>query len=170
MSSPSLPGRSNLQMLKGGICARGLDSPCRLQRRIARFAFWYPPRSFVHGSTLVLVIASGRENMPWIVDERWEADERPEPRSLGLLPSGSDPVGEWLVHRQPPPLYRALRRRRQAKPVAYARTLMRYKRNGDAQTVPDIRDRNLNRNTCSTSNFKRKHPHWGVAALRSPPH
>src|SRR5262249_58779767 len=34
--------------------------------------------------------------------ERWEADERPEPRSLGLLPSGPDPVGEWLVHRQPP--------------------------------------------------------------------
>src|SRR5262245_22932875 len=32
----------------------------------------------------------------------WEADERPEPRSLGLLPSGPDPVGEWLVHRQPP--------------------------------------------------------------------
>ncbi len=22
--------------------------------------------------------------------------------SLGLLPSGSDPVGEWLVHHQPP--------------------------------------------------------------------
>src|SRR5271170_2945238 len=36
---------------------------------------------------------------------RWEADERPEPRSLGLLPSGSDPVGEWLVHRQPPGPY-----------------------------------------------------------------
>src|SRR5262249_39126396 len=35
----------------------------------------------------------------------WEADERPEPRSLGLLPSGSDPVGEWLVHRQPPASY-----------------------------------------------------------------
>ena len=35
----------------------------------------------------------------------WEADERPEPRSLGLLPSGSDPVGEWLVHRQPPISY-----------------------------------------------------------------
>src|SRR5262249_30345452 len=35
----------------------------------------------------------------------WEADERPEPRSLGLLPSGPDPVGEWLVHRQPPPTY-----------------------------------------------------------------
>ncbi len=34
--------------------------------------------------------------------ERWEADERPEPRSLGLLPSGPDPVGEWLVHCQPP--------------------------------------------------------------------
>ena len=35
----------------------------------------------------------------------WEADERPEPCSLGLLPSGSDPVGEWLVHRQPPAAY-----------------------------------------------------------------
>src|SRR6516164_1562924 len=35
----------------------------------------------------------------------WEADERPEPRSLGLLPSGPDPVGEWLVHRQPPMPY-----------------------------------------------------------------
>src|SRR5215831_16609926 len=35
----------------------------------------------------------------------WEADERPEPRSLGLLPSGPDPVGEWLVHRQPPATY-----------------------------------------------------------------
>ena len=31
--------------------------------------------------------------------------ERPEPRSLGLLPSGPDPVGEWLVHRQPPAAY-----------------------------------------------------------------
>jgi len=36
---------------------------------------------------------------------KWEADERPEPRSLGLLPSGPDPVGEWLVHRQPPGPY-----------------------------------------------------------------
>src|SRR5262249_56409103 len=35
--------------------------------------------------------------------ERWEADERPEPRSLGLLPSGPDPVGEWLGHPPPPP-------------------------------------------------------------------
>ena len=30
---------------------------------------------------------------------------RPETVSLGLLPSGSDPVGEWLVHRQPPEVY-----------------------------------------------------------------
>ena len=36
---------------------------------------------------------------------RWEADERPDPCSLGLLPSGPDPVGEWLVHRQPPAFY-----------------------------------------------------------------
>jgi hypothetical protein len=27
---------------------------------------------------------------------------RPVPGSLGLLPSGPDPVGEWLVHHQPP--------------------------------------------------------------------
>src|SRR5436190_10998760 len=26
----------------------------------------------------------------------------PNRSSLGLLPSGPDPVGEWLVHRQPP--------------------------------------------------------------------
>src|SRR5919204_5337342 len=39
----------------------------------------------------------------------WEADERPEPRSLGLLPSGPAPVGEWLVHRQPPTLISAKR-------------------------------------------------------------
>ena len=30
---------------------------------------------------------------------------RPETGSLGLLPSGPDPVGEWLVHRQPPGAY-----------------------------------------------------------------
>jgi len=29
----------------------------------------------------------------------------PNRSSLGLLPSGPDPVGEWLVHRQPPGLY-----------------------------------------------------------------
>src|SRR3954468_16620558 len=29
----------------------------------------------------------------------------PSRSSLGLLPSGPDPVGEWLVHRQPPGLY-----------------------------------------------------------------
>src|SRR5262249_45608875 len=52
--------------------------------------------------------------------EGWEADERPEPRSLGLLPSGPDPVGEWLVHPPPPttpPLYRRNARRMQAPPT-----------------------------------------------------
>src|SRR5277367_7040435 len=29
----------------------------------------------------------------------------PNRSSLGLLPSGPDPVGEWLVHRQPPGPY-----------------------------------------------------------------
>src|SRR5215208_5135147 len=29
----------------------------------------------------------------------------PNRSSLGLLPSGPDPVGEWSVHRQPPDLY-----------------------------------------------------------------
>lgn len=37
--------------------------------------------------------------------EGWEAGQRPDPGSLGLLPSGPDPVGEWLVHRQPPAAY-----------------------------------------------------------------
>jgi len=49
----------------------------------------------------------------------WEADERPEPRSLGLLPSGPDPVGEWLVHRQPPGLISAAGRQK----ASHAETL-----------------------------------------------
>ncbi len=49
-------------------------------------------------------MASGSAS-PIIRRNGWEADERPEPRSLGLLPSGPDPVGEWLVHRQPPGPY-----------------------------------------------------------------
>src|SRR5271165_2666155 len=54
------------------------------------------------------------------LDKRmWEADERPEPRSLGLLPSGPDPVGEWLVHRQPPGLISAAGRQK----ASHAETL-----------------------------------------------
>ena len=36
-------------------------------------------------------------------------DERPASGSLGLLPSGPDPVGEGYVHRQPPALIMELR-------------------------------------------------------------
>jgi diadenosine tetraphosphate (Ap4A) HIT family hydrolase len=60
---------------------------------------------------------------------RWEADERPEPRSLGLLPSGPDPVGEWLVHRQPPAPISAQRNQNASgeHPVAILRaTAYRY--------------------------------------------
>ncbi len=39
----------------------------------------------------------------------------PRPGSLGLLPSGSDPIGEWLVHRQPPGVY-IVRKDRFGKP------------------------------------------------------
>ena len=35
---------------------------------------------------------------------KWEAEQRPASGSLGLLPSGSDPVGEVHVRRQPPNL------------------------------------------------------------------
>ena len=71
-------------------------------------------RGFAHRAIRsAAVLASGLSNRGnW-----WEADERPEPRSLGLLPSGSDPVGEWLVHRQPPEvLYRANGKGKQATP------------------------------------------------------
>src|SRR5262249_59101487 len=74
------------------------------------------------------MLPSGRprptRNLAVLIREWWEADERPEPRSLGLLPSGSDPVGEWLVHRQPPASLSAerienasARRRRSTCPV-----------------------------------------------------
>src|SRR5207302_8103641 len=33
---------------------------------------------------------AGRRNFEWGKYNEWEADERPEPRSLGLLPSGPD--------------------------------------------------------------------------------
>lgn len=33
----------------------------------------------------------------------WHGD--PCRNSLGLLPSGPDPVGEWLVHHQPPAVH-----------------------------------------------------------------
>jgi len=38
-----------------------------------------------------------------------ETGQRPERNSLGLLPSGPDPVGERLVRRQPPVAYIAAR-------------------------------------------------------------
>lgn len=34
-----------------------------------------------------------------------EVGRQPDSESLGLLPSGPDPVGEGLVHRQPPSAY-----------------------------------------------------------------
>ena len=36
---------------------------------------------------------------------RWEVGQKPRPVSLGLLPSGPDPVGEW---KRPPPTSRSL--------------------------------------------------------------
>ena len=44
-----------------------------------------------------------RAGMTWIEGGRLTSD--PNRSSLGLLPSGPDPVGEWLVHRQPPASY-----------------------------------------------------------------
>ncbi len=45
------------------------------------------------------VIARGSRHAPcWL----WEANKRPGQNSLGLLPSGSDPVGETPVRCQPP--------------------------------------------------------------------
>src|SRR6516225_1582918 len=56
-------------------------------------------------SRVVPGIRSAQSGPRYLDMRGWEADERPEPRSLGLLPSGPDPVGEWLVHRQPPGPY-----------------------------------------------------------------
>ena len=61
----------------------------------------------------------------------------PNRSSLGLLPSGPDPVGEWLVHRQPPGLYiggteRECKRRPQAM-LAFHRTRKNRKSDG----IPD---------------------------------
>src|SRR6185295_16414475 len=61
-----------------------------------------------HGTERAGLMDSGlaTSSRPGMTKEsEWEADERPDPCSLGLLPSGPDPVGEWFVHRQPPASY-----------------------------------------------------------------
>ena len=55
----------------------------------------------------------------------------PSRSSLGLLPSGPDPVGEWLVHRQPPGLYIGrTKQRMQAPPcrrrASFPRPIIRH--------------------------------------------
>src|SRR6476660_5641224 len=51
-------------------------------------------------------------------------DGQPVPVSLGLLPSGPDPVGERHVRRQPPAgLYRRLGFKRQGRDLLFAGTL-----------------------------------------------
>jgi hypothetical protein len=61
------------------------------------------------------------------------------PDSLGLLPSGPDPVGERLVRRQPPgALYQASRRERQGvwRRIRQAVAASGWQRQGASCTVP----------------------------------
>jgi hypothetical protein len=58
----------------------------------------------------------------------------PNRSSLGLLPSGPDPVGEWLVHRQPPDPISAERRGKASTPPAFCRLLPTVP--GSAPPVP----------------------------------
>src|SRR5512136_2412779 len=103
----------------------------KLAGRYFRASTRYPSAGAVAGAELVTADFLGSLIVPSATPPRevqahcerlkdlWEADERPEPRSLGLLPSGPDPVGEWLVHRQPPgDLYRANGRGKQGDGAA----------------------------------------------------
>src|SRR5258705_3553974 len=55
-------------------------------------------------ASFIVPAAPRRVPVVWRLDGgRLTSD--PNRSSLGLLPSGPDPVGEWLVHRQPPPPY-----------------------------------------------------------------
>ena len=49
--------------------------------------------------------AFGAPGMTAKLTEGGRLTSDPNRSSLGLLPSGPDPVGEWLVHRQPPASY-----------------------------------------------------------------
>src|SRR5258705_768237 len=52
-------------------------------------------------ASFIVPAAPRRVPVVWRLDGgRLTSD--PNRSSLGLLPSGPDPVGEWLVHRQPP--------------------------------------------------------------------
>jgi len=66
----------------------------------------------------------------------------PNRSSLGLLPSGPDPVGEWPVHRQPPgPLYRRNRTRLQAAEPDGAGTLASFVALSEQICSPRPKDR-----------------------------
>src|ERR1700691_3999809 len=55
--------------------------------------------------------------------------------SLGLLPSGPDPVGEWLVHRQSPGPYLG------PKAPESKRGICRHARENEATSKPGVRDK-----------------------------
>src|SRR5262249_9125168 len=68
---------------------------------------------------------------------KWEADERPEPRSLGLFPPGPARVGEGPAHRQPPaPISSERRENASARPVGSTAPLGWFSRHHAANTRP----------------------------------
>ena len=129
--APWRPGRSGRRKSRAGICAPAPD------RRPAAPGAAEPFGASALLMSALLVASSGcrprgcrsapsvrmhdwryRAPIPRIPN-RAETSGRltsdPNRSSLGLLPSGPDPVGEWLVHRQPPASYIG-RRRAESKP------------------------------------------------------
>ena len=130
-SSPWRPGRSGRRRWRDGTCVPARRKACRRLRQprrrsrpdrpvvfsghagLLRAPTPSPRRrgpkspSFTELENLTVgsaVATSIRRRVFYTTRARrkWEADKRPASGSLGLLPSGPDPVGEGHVRRQPP--------------------------------------------------------------------
>ena len=126
---PWPPGRSDRRNWRGGICAPARDRACRPRGAAAEIeaaligAVWSVGVRECQRQSSVdpqLIVSRGRlaeqernpapgrdgrflRNSLEKTGRRLTSD--PIRTSLGLLPSGPDPVGEWLVHRQSPGPY-----------------------------------------------------------------
>src|SRR5262245_41381508 len=118
-SAPWLLGRSDRQRWRADICGRARDIPRHAGAVSRPGRGRAPPGGRPYRLRSSCLPAGARASRPLGFEERAgrhapdtqtnSAGRRltsdPNRSSLGLLPSGPDPVGEWLVHRQPPSLY-----------------------------------------------------------------
>ena len=94
----------------GGRRPRGLDRPASGRPRALRDGSAIGaarPSAIARGRSMILRDPRAIAPLRTLRATKVGGWTKTRPFSLGLLPSGPDPVGEWNVHRQPPGLYLA---------------------------------------------------------------